>query len=731
MEHSSGIKRALPSDTETSSSRTRPCRVCNKTFSKAEHLTRHLRSHTLERPYTCTVCGKGYSRSDVLRRHEKSHENPSPRSRPSMSQTPFHSTAEDVTMPTTSSPPGPKRQKALSTSSLPMLTTPLRLDGANAPSEVQQAAGMSLHDTLLQADSSTWFLDADFDVSALDCTISSVISEWAQLPSAPNFLGPVDPAEEPPQPIPTPSRSNDEHSHSENIVRKKWFTCLSPPEQTQLISSNRGFGESFLQGRNADDSYRASLSQRLKPRMHDEALPSVEQLNLFAKLFFSRFHSLFPVVHAPTFRPTAENSLLFLSICSIGSLFVGSSNAVAQGLRIFERLNKAVLASWETILAHSRSDALSMVQTAILGQTYGILSGRPRDLVLADVLHGAVMGWTRESNKYGALHISQPINLDLDDLEMEEQWHRWIEVEQRRRVEIALNIHDAELASLMHHEPTRKHRFAQYPQLGSEAMFMAPTAARWADLYKQSSSYAGPGPNVDIHFYKAGHNSQFAVYSVLESIHAHVIEARLSESLDQQKSEELSGLLMHWWDKYNSHFRHEEEDPFGLPVLWHSIYMSLYTDMDLLERAIGRNGRAATIVSHDAVRVWAGSLNASKCLVHALLIQRHLERMRISSEPAIHVPGALFSAALAWLCFTRIGLRQSVNLQAFGAPEIQLIGSETAMQEAQGQAFGDSVFADVNHLHRLIDLLHRFGRWGISKTFATVLCTAVEEIREE
>jgi hypothetical protein len=101
--------------------------------------------------------------------------------------------------------------------------------------------------------------------------------------------------------------------------------------------------------------------------------------------------------------------------------------------------------------------------------------------------------------------------------------------------------------------------------------------------------------------------------------------------------------------------------------------------------------------------------------------------MRVSSEPSIHVPRALFSAALSWFCFPRIGGQQAINLKAFDAPEIQLLGSDTALQEAQGQAFGDSAFADVNHLHQLIDILIRVGRWDISNTFASVLCAAIEQ----
>lgn len=38
------------------------CDRCGKRFSKREHLYRHLRSHTNERPYSCRYCHKSYGR---------------------------------------------------------------------------------------------------------------------------------------------------------------------------------------------------------------------------------------------------------------------------------------------------------------------------------------------------------------------------------------------------------------------------------------------------------------------------------------------------------------------------------------------------------------------------------------------------------------------------------------------------------------------------------------------
>ncbi|KAJ7581893.1 hypothetical protein C8J56DRAFT_958454 [Mycena floridula] len=55
------------------------CPVCEATFTRPQHVARHMRSHTGDRPYKCQHCGDQFARSDLLSRHvNKCHAGAAP-----------------------------------------------------------------------------------------------------------------------------------------------------------------------------------------------------------------------------------------------------------------------------------------------------------------------------------------------------------------------------------------------------------------------------------------------------------------------------------------------------------------------------------------------------------------------------------------------------------------------------------------------------------------------------
>ncbi|KIW22900.1 uncharacterized protein PV07_11148 [Cladophialophora immunda] len=729
----------------------RQCSTCGRTFAKTDHLERHVRSHTKEKPFVCGKCGRKYGRHDTLLRHQKDHS------------------ADDISVAVaegkrrSSNPLGPEDdQRAFSANPMPLHSatilseqpdpilisnisssldapaTDYLKDGKNYQ-EGQMASNTSTDvysnnvpsdqsgsgfDTSIdvfnfdfEAQFPSWLVDSDLHGGILDTPLVATMAELR--PSWPE------------SPYATFGSSNYKPVSN---TKRLWFMA-NDDAQDEVTRS----GPATPPGSRdeVDDTYRQTLTQSLQIRpIQEQTLPSADFLNLCVRSYFARFHPVFPVVHAPTFRPSKANSMVLLSICSVGSLFTGSVHAIRQGVHIFERLHKAVLANWDRLIAQGVDQRISLIQTAIIGQTFGLLSGEPRHLAIVDAFNGTLISWAR---RWSTFKTKKMVGLDLNvsSTELDKKWREWAKNEELIRIALSVHIHDAELAAMFHHEPFLRHNSRQLPVAASNQTFMATRPEDWRQSYlndpsnfeSMDSTPASIDAHLDFDLAAVPSNSYFTAYTVLEGICANIIENRINARSTPSRTEEMLNTLTSFYRNFLQESAAWEADHMDMSILWHLAFMIMFADFDLLERAIGRNGPDLSPEDQLAVTAWANSDHAKRCVIHGLIVQKKLENLPLGFEPAIHVPRAMFRAGIAWFCYTRFG-SQAAGQRTAGAaealefPEFKTIGVNPALLlfQASGYKHGKPTTTETNAaLSGLTDLLRRIGHWEIARRFAAIL----------
>ena len=596
-----------------------------------------------------------------------------------------------------------------------------------------------------------WLLNSNFDLAGIESDIAATMVDWASLP---NHLT-LDPA--PPAFSQSATLPESQHwppaGRSPNVSIE---TCYSPPCEVHVSgkwfnklqahprpSVSRYGSEGPNDSENVNESHRQDLSKALQLRTFSGSLPSVDFLNLALELYFERFHPIFPIVHKATFRPERATALLLLSICSIGSLFIGTEGATAAGTDLFRRLNKVILASWEQHMCRSGAEALCMVQAAILGQTFGLMSGTSNDVFMAEAFHGTVLSWVRNVTS-PAQRIALPINQPTSEADCDRLWRKWSLAEQKARLTLGLRIHDAELAAMFHRHPLLRHN-DMTPSFSyvNDTLFDAKDAQTWFRLQQETchpgsvssaklSDLAQPERETPTIVQKAASNSALARYSILQSLNAHILELRGSSCLSEAKNMEISSGLVALSSLVSAGPGAGFDDGFHSRTLWHLNFMSLSADFDLLERAIGRDGPPSQ-TALDEMRSWATSADSQRCMFHALLLLESVEAIRFGQEPAIHVGRSLFCTGLLWTALARLshaGLWVRSSLLTPRCIELRGYGDdiERDLSERSGLHLPEPYKKWSRLAYKCSDLLQKLSRWGLSENLAQSLIDSLRSL---
>ena len=465
-------------------------------------------------------------------------------------------------------------------------------------------------------------------------------------------------------------------------LRHCWYTQVSVTDSAHNTGSrSMSPAPSNDQSKdNIDESYRASAASKLRPEPRTEPLPPIGLLNLFIHLFFTRFNVVLPLIHGPTFQPTKENALLVLSICSAGSLWFGSQEATNAGSMLFERVNKAILESpWEKYLFTDTSDSFNTLKAAVIGQTFGLLSGNPVHLETTGAYHGTVLSAARRM-KFFNENSELPLEEDLAASQLHKTWRAWARSEERKRMAACLYIHDAEIADLFHHEPFLRHNTSYLPQLWSTELFNAPSAEAWyARLRTERGQSARVGTTIQQSGSQPGQNSNggidgrrvdgrpncsiaspsiLQIHLTLSGIGASIAASRRLNTLTVDSRAQYEAELLAW-NENTANTSHKWALPengtsqltLNILALWHYTWMALHVDLNILELAIGREGSDVSQSTIDYVDSWVRSNESLRCLLHVWLLQECMIRMPAGPVVALHIPRILFSAAVVWHCY--------------------------------------------------------------------------------
>jgi hypothetical protein len=253
---------------------------------------------------------------------------------------------------------------------------------------------------------------------------------------------------------------------------------------------------------------------------------------------------------------------------------------------------------------------------------------------------------------------------------------------------------------MFHHEPLLRHASNMVSVAADDDLFNAPSATIWREkkMLRQSGSRLLVHECLHINLHDdssqplpqelSWKNGHFTAYVILHGISASISEKQQMSQICPNSASftKYFNALICWYRTFEKDARVSESKQASHPgtlcllVLWHIVFVSLVTNFNVLERAIGRNGTDNSSLDADLTYTtsWATSKEAQRCILHAHCLLYSLGAMRLDAEAAIHIPHCLFLARIASYCYARVRRSSTVSQghsrtqsSRLGAPQTQ------------------------------------------------------------
>ncbi|RDW65003.1 hypothetical protein BP6252_10654 [Coleophoma cylindrospora] len=717
-----------PRSTSTAPKKFR-CTICERGFTKSEHLARHARSHLKEKPFQCPICQKCFGRQDVLARHKRVHDN----------------------QPTTPSKP-PSTHKPPATSQSPT-TTPASaqsLPGAIQTGWVSQSSNIQ---------SST----------AYDPSTSASYSQPY------NAIGQTDPQLEPQAPMDTLQPwsqgggdmleflLSDFHNWPVTLPVMQFQSSAIQPDLESAVSPAPNSQQIGVPGPGHHAMHQLSqlisdISSGLTAEIESTGITS-GFLDTCMHVFFERFHTSFPIIHKATFQVRESSHPLLLNIIALGSLFVGAKDAVPKGEALWRLAHTAVCTSWQALIStrgpRDDYDGVQLLLTALTGQTYALLSKNESLRMTSQVFHGLGFAWARQCGWYNireSYNLANVPSLEAPEQQKVEAWRVWAAGEVQNRAILGHYVLDGQISQFSGNAPSARHVINPLFTPSSEAAFFAPTADDWIlemgkhgtrartfrELYVSLFS-----PNTTMLDYPL---SIFSVRVILEGMQSLVSDAQEGDgpAVGTPSRSTIAWALVRLYREHLGISNQESVENMELLVRWHAICLNLACPVTILCQRMctyygveQRLHREIRLPSGDFdLRAWSQSVDGRRALLHAMAIQDLVDRLPLGRSHAIHLPAAIFAVATVYsarciAALPTIQVPKSIlwedvwtvdttdpNIRTHSSTEMDAF-LHSASDSIPGESLKRNLMYDLNSLQ--ITLSSMSLRWGVSHAMDDIL----------
>ncbi|KAL0257422.1 hypothetical protein SLS55_008235 [Diplodia seriata] len=168
-------------------------------------------------------------------------------------------------------------------------------------------------------------------------------------------------------------------------------------------------------------------------------LLSLSSLQTYCDLYFTRFNTAYPLIHQPTFDASHVETLLLVSVLLLGATYC-EKDAHQMAVCIHDVLRPQ-------IFAHAGFNAkpdLWVLQTILLVECFGKSRAGQKQHDMAHLFHGLLINLIRRSD----CQTIRTLFTDECSGDLDNDWKRWAEAEQKKRLAYLCFLWDVQHAVL-------------------------------------------------------------------------------------------------------------------------------------------------------------------------------------------------------------------------------------------------------------------------------------------